>query len=261
MNTFAAPLVNVTIPVFNEERRLLCCVPRLHEFLSAEVRFEFEVVIANNGSTDRTQAVAERLSQQYQRVRSLWIPQRGRGGAIRLAWQESAANILSYMDVDLSTGLAAFPAMVEAVLQGGFELAVGSRLMPGAETKRRWRRELISRGYMGLIAACFHVRFSDAQCGFKAIARQSAHELLPQVEDNGWFFDTELLVLAEKLGYRICDLPVAWIEDPDSRVKVAKTAWADLQGVARLWWKLRRGGVTRLRPDLKVPDRKQGFSP
>ena len=226
--------VDVVIPVYNEEARLTRCVPRLQEFLWRQDRFECEVVIANNGSTDQTQAVAEQLSREYRNVRALWIPDKGRGGAVKQAWLASAADILSYMDVDLATDLAAFPALVEAVAERGFDLAVGSRLLRASRTRRGWRRELISRCYMRLVKVFFPVRFSDAQCGFKAITRQVARELLPLVEDSGWFFDTELLLLAEHFGYQICDMPVVWTDHPDSRVRIASTAWADFKGLLRV---------------------------
>jgi len=238
--------LNVTIPVFNERERLPRCIPKLQEFLSCHGCFEYEVVIANNGSTDGTQAVAEQLSRDCPNVRALWIPGKGRGGAIKPAWLASAADILTYMDVDLATDLAAFPALVEAVAERGFDLAVGSRLLRASRTRRGWRRELISHCYMRLVKAFFHTRFSDAQCGFKAISKKAALQLLPVIEDAGWFFDTELLVIAEKCGYRICDLPVTWVDDPDSRVRVIPTAWADLKGLLRLRRNFRRGAYAHL---------------
>jgi hypothetical protein len=123
----------------------------------------------------------------------------------------------------------------------GFDLAAGSRLLKPCLTTRGFKRELISRCYNRLVKAVFRTRFSDAQCGFKAITRPAAQALLPLAEDNGWFLDTELLVLAEKLGYRIFDLPVQWNDDPDSRVRIARTAWEDIKGIVRVRRNLWRG--------------------
>jgi hypothetical protein len=164
----------------------------------------------------------------------LHLDEKGRGRAVKTAWNESKADILSYMDCDLSTDLAAFPPLIESMISGRFDVAVGSRLLKPSLTTRGIRRETISRGYNLLIKASFHTKFSDAQCGFKAITKRAAQELLPLVEDNGWFMDTELLILAEKLGYRIFDLPVRWKDDPDTRVKIWSTAIEDIRGLLRL---------------------------
>jgi glycosyltransferase involved in cell wall biosynthesis len=234
-------LVNLTIPVFNEERRLPLCLARLREVLPRLGQFDWEVVIADNGSTDRTPAIALGFGESFPGLRTVRLDQKGRGRALKRVWLESRAEVLSYMDVDLSTDLRAFPALVEAVLERGFDLAIGSRLLPGSQVQRGWKREVISRCYNRLVRLMVHTRFSDAQCGFKAIRRSAALELLPLVEDTGWFFDTELLVLAEKLGYRIYELAVRWVDDPESRVRVWSTALADLKGLIRVRRRLARG--------------------
>jgi hypothetical protein len=165
--------------------------------------------------------------------------EKGRGGALRQAWCESQAAVLSYMDVDLASDLAAFPLLIERLLDGTFDLATGSRLLALSSTRRSLKREIISRAYNYLVKSIFHTRFSDAQCGFKAITRKAARELLPLVESSGWFLDTELLVMAEALGYRILDLPIRWLEDAESRVNVWRTIREDLAGMDRLWHRLR----------------------
>jgi glycosyltransferase involved in cell wall biosynthesis len=231
--------LQVAVPVYNEEARLARGLPPLQTFLaalSAKNGFDYEIVIADNGSTDRTQAVAEGLCAKFPNVRVRSMPERGRGRALKTVWMESQADILAYMDVDLSTDLAAFPALVDAISCKGFDVAVGARRMPGARVQRSWKRELTSRGYIALTKAFLGARFTDPQCGFKAISQAAARELLPQVRDTGWFFDTELLALAEWSGMRIFEHPVAWREDADSRVKVLRTAWEDLKGL----WRLRR---------------------
>jgi glycosyltransferase involved in cell wall biosynthesis len=229
-----SPLINLTLPVFNEETRLAGNAGRLRAFLDGHFRFPHEVVIANNGSTDRTREVAESLRPGWPELRVVHLPEKGRGRALRRVWAESEADVLSYMDIDLSTDLAAFPRLIEALVQGPCDLATGSRLLPQSETTRCWNRELISRAYNRLVSVVFRTRFSDAQCGFKAITRKTAAGLLSLVEDNGWFFDTELLVWAERRGHRILELPVRWTEDADSRVRIVRTAGQDLRGMLRL---------------------------
>ncbi len=226
--------LNVTIPVFNEEAQLAESVARLRACLGREGMIDCELVIADNGSTDRTFEIARSLCRRFAEIRAVHLDAKGRGGALKRVWLESRADILCYMDVDLSTDLAALPALIEAAACGGYDLAVGSRLLPDSRTTRGWKRELISRGYARLIRAMLGTHFSDAQCGFKAIRREVAQSLLPLVKDNGWFFDTELLVLAERLGYRTMDVPVRWVDDRDSRVKIFRTAWEDLKGLRRL---------------------------
>lgn len=234
-------LVNITIPVFNEETILPSSIATLHTFLREHCRFEWEIVIANNASTDSTLEVARRLSSELDGVRVVHLDQKGRGRALKRVWTESRADILSYMDVDLSSNLYAFPPLIEALISGGFDLGTGSRLLKGSTTKRSFKREVISRTYNILVKLFFFTKFSDAQCGFKAITKEAAAKLLPKIEDTGWFFDTELLVIAEKTGYRIFDLPVSWVEDLDSRVKIIRTAVDDIKGLIRVRMGFARG--------------------
>ncbi len=236
--------IDIVIPVLNEERTLAESVATLRAYLSDAIPNPWRIVIADNGSDDRTPDIAQELSEEHPDVAWLRLEQRGRGRALHRAWMESQADFVCYMDVDLSTDLAAFPPVVQA-LEEGYDLAVGSRLARGAHVHRRtFKREFISRSYNLLIKAMFFTRFSDAQCGFKALTRAAAQALVPNVVDQGWFFDTELLVLAEKRGFRIKDIPVTWTDDPDSRVKVASTAWNDVKGLLRL----RFGGLPKIEP-------------
>ena len=241
------PSVDVVIPVYNEERDLPRSVASLHQFLEQHLsHLDWRIVVADNGSTDATPAIADRLSQEFPRSSCIHLEQKGRGRALRRAWLESPADIVSYMDVDLSTDLAAFPPLVDAIARDGYDLAIGSRLARGAHvTGRSLRRELISRAYVLLIKALFLSPFSDAQCGFKALSSAAATALVPLIRDNAWFFDTELLLLAQHNGFRIKDIPVQWRDDPDSRVRIVSTAWEDLKGLLRL----RFGGVPRVTAD------------
>ena len=238
-----AKSLEIVLPVLNEERSLRASTTRLHEFLSANLdRHEWRILIADNGSTDSTPDVAAQLVRDHERVGYMRLEQRGRGRALKRAWLESRAEILAYMDIDLSTELEATVRLVESIASGRHDLAIGSRLKAGAVVVGRSPlREFISRGYSLLFRTMFFTGFRDAQCGFKAISRRAADDLLPLVRDTTWFFDTELLLLAEKNGYAIDEIPVRWTDDPDSRVRIVRTAWGDLKGLLRL----RFGGLRR----------------
>jgi glycosyltransferase involved in cell wall biosynthesis len=231
---FRSFTVDVVIPVLNEAHVLERSVTRAREFLRANLPYESRIVIVDNGSTDGTDAAARALAAQYGDVQYLHLSQRGRGRALRHAWLQSKADVVCYMDVDLSTDLSHLPELVGAILHDGYGLATGSRLLPASRTNRSLKREAISRIYNVFVKVVLGTRFSDAQCGFKAVGREVVEKIVPQIEDQSWFFDTELLVLAEKQGYRIKDLPVKWDEDDDSRVKIVSTAWDDIKGVFRL---------------------------
>lgn len=226
--------VDVIIPVLNEAHVLARSVATVREFLAQNLRAKWRVVVVDNGSTDGTREVAAGLAAAHDDVGFLHLAQRGRGRALRCAWMQSRADIVGYMDVDLSTELAAIPRAVQALVDEGYDIAIGSRLLPQSRTKRSRQREFISRCYNVMVKAVLWTRFSDAQCGFKFLKREAAEKLIPQVKDQLWFLDTELLVLAEKQGYRIADLPVKWDEDDDSRVKIVSTAWEDIKGIFRL---------------------------
>ncbi len=228
------PALDVVIPVYNEEAGIESCVIRLHGYLQARFPYRFRITVADNASTDATLAIARRLAADYPEVVAVHLEQKGRGRALRQVWSESDATVLAYMDVDLSTDLAALLPLVAPLLSGHSELAIGTRLARGSRVVRGPKRELISRCYNLILRGTLAAGFSDAQCGFKAIRGDVAARLLPLVEDTGWFFDTELLVLAERAGLRIHEVPVDWVDDPDSRVDIVSTAMADLRGVVRV---------------------------
>ena len=231
----AGPDVEIVVPVYNEAAGLERSIRRLHRFLSDGFPFGWRVVIADNASVDGTPEIGRRLAALLPGVRYLRLDQKGRGRALRAAWSRSPARVVAYMDVDLSTDLRGLLPLVAPLLSGHSDLAIGTRLAHGARVVRGPKRELISRSYNSLLHAVLRARFSDAQCGFKA-ARTGAlgAGLLDAVRDDGWFFDTELLILAQRRGLRIHEVPVDWVDDPDSRVKIVRTALDDLRGVARL---------------------------
>lgn len=232
--------IDIVVPVLNEAHVLASSIERLRTYCAARLPWTWRIVIAENGSRDATAAIAQQLAETYADVQVVQLDQPGRGRALRAAWMRSSAQVVGYMDVDLSTSLEDVPRLYGAVLEGGFDIAVGSRRLPDSRVTRSWRRQLISDGYNTLLRAWLGVQFSDAQTGFKAFRREVAHALLPQALDQSWFLDTELLVLAERAGYRIADLPVTWVEDDDSRVRLVRTALDDLSGIWRLSRSARR---------------------
>ena len=236
--------VDVVIPVYNEEDALPVSIPMLCEFLQENLPNPWRVTIADNASIDGTRGVSEQLCRDLEGVNYLYLPEKGRGRALRQAWLGSESDFVSYMDVDLSTDLRHFPQLV-ASLESGCHIAIGSRLSKGSRvTQRSLKREFTSRSYNKLIWSMFFVGFPDAQCGFKALTSQAAQAIIPHVQNNNWFFDTELLIIAEKRGYRVGVVPVAWEDDPSSTVNVVKTATEDIKGLLRL----RFGGIPRVEP-------------
>ncbi len=228
------PVLDIVVPVYNEEVVLAGSVHRLHRYLREDFPFAFRITIADNASVDGTWRIATELAEELPEVRAVHLEQKGRGRALHAVWSSSDAPVLAYMDVDLSTDLAAVAPLVAPLVSGHSDLAIGTRLSRGSRVVRGAKREIISRCYNLILRSTLSAKFSDAQCGFKAIRSDVAAELLPHIEDTGWFFDTELLVLAERSGLRIHEVPVDWIDDPDSRVDIVATAIADLKGVARL---------------------------
>jgi Glycosyl transferase family 2 len=236
----AATVLDVVIPVHNEEDQLADSVERVLAHLHA-MPWTFRVTIADNASTDQTPMIARRLSHTHPEVAVVHLTEKGRGRALKRVWSASESNVLVYMDVDLSTDLAALLPLVAPLVSGHSDLAIGSRLSRASRVQRGAKRELISRSYNLLVRRALRAGFTDAQCGFKAIRREAAREVLPLVEDDAWFFDTELLVVAERAGLRIHEVPVDWTDDPDSSVDILHTAIDDLKGVARLGRSLVRG--------------------
>jgi putative flippase GtrA len=240
-----AATVEIVVPVYNEQDALEASVRRLHAYLTSDFPLPWIVTVADNASIDRTWGIACRLAAELDGVNALHLDEKGRGRALRAAWTRSAARVVAYMDVDLSTDLDGLLPLVAPLVTGHSDVAIGTRLAPGSRVVRGPKREAISRAYNLLLRTTLRSGFSDAQCGFKAIRTDVARSLLPTVEDQAWFFDTELLVVAERAGLRIHEVPVDWVDDPDSRVDVVGTAIADLQGIWRL--------VTRAHGDGSPP--------
>ena len=235
-------LVEIVIPVYNEQQVLATSVHRLHAYLAETLPYPFRITIADNASTDDTWQAALDLAERYPRVDAVHLDQKGRGRALRTVWAASDAEVVAYMDVDLSTGLEAFLPLIAPLMSGHSDLAIGSRLARGAAVVRGPKREFVSRAYNLMLRSAMAARFSDAQCGFKAGRAEIVKALLPRIEDQAWFFDTELLLLAERSGLRIHEVPVDWVDDPDSRVDIARTATEDLRGMWRVGRQALQGG-------------------
>jgi glycosyltransferase involved in cell wall biosynthesis len=227
--------LDIVLPVYNEAHVLEGSIAKLQTYLGEHnFPYAWRIVVADNASTDETLAVAQRLAAAHDDVSVVHLPEKGRGRALKKAWLESDADAMCYMDIDLSTDLDGLLPLARAVLEEGYDVSTGSRMTKGSRITRSLKREITSRGLITLIKVLFLSRLSDTQCGFKAVSRAAAQELLPRVENDEWFFDTELLLLAEKGGYRVKDIPVHWIEDPDTRVNVFKTVMEDLGGLVRM---------------------------
>ena len=229
--------VEVVIPIYNEEKELKDSVERLYRYLAKNLKgYRWHITIADNASTDSSLAVAKDLAKKKSGIDVIHLEEKGRGRAVKKAWSQSPADIVSYMDVDLSTDLSAFKTLVTS-LENGYDIAIGSRLLPQSKVSgRTLRREILSRVYNILIRIFFGVGFSDAQCGFKAVNKNIAKSLLPKILDNAWFFDSELLIVGEKMGYRIYEEPVLWIDNPGSTVRVLRTVTGDIKGLLRLFF-------------------------
>ena len=251
MHDMNPPSVEIVIPVYNEQHALATSVRALREHMLRETAIPFTITIADNASTDSTLELARSLARNLPEIQVLHLEQKGRGRALRAAWSISDADVLAYMDVDLSTDLAALGELLAPLLEGRADLAIGSRLTPGAQVTRGIRRELISRAYNVLLQRLLGAGFSDAQCGFKAGRREVIQALLQEVEDEQWFFDTELLYRAQRNCLAIHEVPVRWVDDPDSRVDIIATAREDLRGILRL---RRAIGESERRARVEAPD-------
>ena len=249
--------VDITIPVLNEERAITSSLATLASYLDTECVYDWGITVADNGSTDGTFELATEFAVGSPRTRVIRLDQRGRGRALKKAWSTSTADVVAYMDVDLSTGLDSLQPLIDPIVEGRCEVSIGSRLAPGSEIARSLQRELISRTYNKIARSFLHYGVVDAQCGFKAVRASLARDLISRIEDNGWFFDTELLALAHRSGMRINEVPVRWVDDSDSRVKIAKTATEDLKGIWRMWLDGRRVGTT---PDIPT-GQQNSFTP
>lgn len=225
--------ISIVLPVFNEEKVIEQNVDEIRNFLIQNLEHDFEIIIVDNGSKDSTLDKIKKICNRYSYVNYIHIDERGRGRALRKAWSENSSDIVSYMDIDLSTSLNAFPRLIKAI-EDCYDIAIGSRFVKGSNIKRSFMRGFLSRGYNLLLKLFFNTSFSDAQCGFKAIRKSVLEEILDDVKDQKWFFDTELLIKAERKGFRIKEVPVNWTESRNSKVNILKTIVDYIKSIIRL---------------------------
>jgi glycosyltransferase involved in cell wall biosynthesis len=234
MTSRAALSLDVVVPVYNEQSSLDRSIRVLHATLGELFDESWRITIADNASTDDTPTISRALAHELPGVAVLRLEEKGRGRALKKAWLASEADVVAYVDVDLSTDLRALPPLVASLRSGHSDIAIGTRLGRGSRVVRGAKREFVSRSYNLILRLAMGVTFTDAQCGFKAMRREVAQRVLPLVEDTGWFFDTELLIVGERAGLRIHEVPVDWIDDEHSSVDVVATAAADLRGLMRV---------------------------
>lgn len=228
--------VEITVPVYNEEKELENNIMTLHDFCAKNLKtYDWRITIADNASSDNTPIVAAAISKKYPKIIYFRLEQKGRGRAVKRVWSQSKCDYCVYMDLDLSTDLVHLPVILKK-LEGGYDVAIGSRLAKGARVEgRTFIRELTSRTLnFFFIKFFFHTHFTDAQCGFKGVTRRIVENLIPKIRDNEWFFDGELLIVAEKSGYKIYEEPVHWVDNPGSTVRLISTIWGDLMSIKRL---------------------------
>lgn len=231
----------VALPVYNEEKQLKKNVLILYNFLQKNLSFPFQIVIADNNSTDNTGKIGRDLEKNYKYIKYLYVPKKGKGLAIKQAWQDKSFDIYSFMDVDLSTDISAFPILIDKIVKEDYDISIGSRLNKESQVKRGFKRSFVSKSYNLLLKIFFNVSFPDAQCGFKAIKHSVFEQLLPEIKNDNFFFDTELLLLAEKkYKFKVCSIPVNWIDDDTSTVHIGKTIKEDLSGLWRMFWYLKK---------------------
>lgn len=232
--------VDIVLPVYNEEKILKKNVLRLMSFLKNNIRQNWKIIISNNGSTDRTINIAKELAAKHTEIGYLDLSEKGKGRAIREAWLQSDANIVSFMDIDLSSDIRFFPDLISSIIKEEYDIVIGSRILKGAQVKRSIKREFASRFYNLLLKFVFRTKIYDTHCGFKAMKKNAADDILPETENQKFFFDTELLIIAEKKGYKIKEIPIKWIEDSESKVKTISLGIKYLLGIIQLRRKLKK---------------------
>lgn len=233
----------VVIPTLNEatviEKNLQTVILSFSSLLK---NYEWQILVADNGSTDDTVALVQKLAAAEPKLTVWHTDKKGRGQALRTVWLNNEADIYAYMDADLATDLAFVPLLFQTLDKA--DIAIGTRLQKKSKTSRSFFRELSSRVYNTLVRQIISLKISDTQCGFKAIKKEVAQKILPLTTHEGWFFDTELLALANLFSFKIKELPVQWNETPDGRrkssVKVLATAWDDIVHLIKLRKKIRQ---------------------
>jgi hypothetical protein len=239
MGTAASVEVSVVLPAYNEEDSIEATVQKTLETLDGFLDGGYEVVVAEDGCDDRTPDIAARLAESDPRVRHVHSDERlGRGGALERAFGAAAGEVLVYFDTDLATDLKHLEELVERIRSGEYDVATGSRWLPGRVADRPAKRGVPSRGYNALVRLFLRSGLRDHQCGFKAFSREAFEVLSTQVEDSHWFWDTEMLVRAQREGFRVAEFPVEWTPKGDTKVDLVRDVFGMGSQVLRTWWQL-----------------------
>jgi len=227
--------VVLMLPVYNEERIIEDSVNTLHEYMKNNIIFDWKIVIVNNGSTDKTSKISKNLQKKYKNIDYVEIEKKGRGNALRESWKNYDADIYSYCDCDLATDISQLRELFDSIDRGA-NISTGNRYKKDSQTRRTLTRLITSKTYLFLIKILFNTKVSDFQCGFKAIDKKTKDDIVTITKDNDWFFDTELLLLAEREGYNIAQIPVTWTEKriKDSKVRVIPASLNNLINLIKL---------------------------
>ncbi|MAG44275.1 glycosyl transferase [bacterium] len=218
----------IVVPVFNEEKILKQNILKIFEFCNNNLSIDWQIIIADNKSTDQTSNIGKTLALVYQEVEYLYVDKQGKGVAIKTAWEKYSGDIYCFMDADLATGLSALPPLING-FTGGYDLVIGSRYHVHSKVNRTFIRKIFSLGYRLVLKIFLGLKVLDAPCGFKAINSKIKENILPKVQNDKWFFDSELLILVYKQGYKIKEIPVTWLDPREgkdkSRVKAISLSW------------------------------------
>ncbi|MBD3359736.1 MAG: glycosyltransferase [Candidatus Buchananbacteria bacterium] len=223
----------LALPVYNEEKVLEKSVLKLYNYFKNNIKDDWQIVIVNNASIDKTKKVADSLAQKFLKVDSLNLEDKGRGNALKNVWQKYEADIYAYCDIDLATDIFAFKKLFNSIINGSANIAIGARYIKGSQTKRTLNRLIYSKVYIFLVRLFFPTKIKDFQCGFKAVDKKTVSEILPLVKDKEWFFDTELLLIAEKNDFKIKEIAVQWKENPETKVKFIRTIYDYIENLIK----------------------------
>jgi glycosyltransferase involved in cell wall biosynthesis len=219
----------IVIPVLNEEKILKENVLKIFNFCQKNLTINWQIVIVDNRSTDQTVVIAKDLGRRYQQIEYLYVDKVGKGVAIRTGWQKYSADIYCFMDADLATDLSALVTLISSFKEG-YDMVIGSRFLAQSQVSRSLIRKMFSFGYHLVARILLNLKIKDLPCGFKAINSRIKENVLPKVKDEAWFFDSELVIVAEKQGYRIKEIPIIWQEPRkgrgESRVKTLSLSLA-----------------------------------